>query len=209
MPDPPFLTEVRRAISKLKSGKAVGICGIPVEMLKAGEEAMVRGLYAVMAAIWLSGTITPDLLRGVIIPFWKGKGDRWDCSNHQGITLISILGKVLAHILLRHIEYHLMRHQRPEQSGFTPGKSTIDRILVPRLRLRGIPTRMIGLIASLYNGTESAVECDSPTEARAKSDRTQCYEFVPKDKHRCIAIKSSTTSREQMVFRWRSVGAPK
>ena len=27
------------------------------------------------------------------------------------------------------------------------------------LRLRGIPTRIIGLIASLYTGTESAVKC--------------------------------------------------
>ncbi|TGW14455.1 hypothetical protein EIL50_05460, partial [bacterium NHP-B] len=103
-------------------------------------------------------------------------------------------GKVLARILLRRIRDHLLRHQRLEQSGFTPGKSTIDRILALRviverrrefgrgllaayidlkkafdtvhreslweiLRLRGIPTRIIGLIASLYTGTESAVKC--------------------------------------------------
>ncbi|XP_069998501.1 uncharacterized protein [Penaeus vannamei] len=28
---------------------------------------------------------------------------------------------------------HLLRHQRPEQSGFTPGKSTIDCILTLRV----------------------------------------------------------------------------
>ncbi|XP_069997620.1 uncharacterized protein [Penaeus vannamei] len=38
-------------------------------------------------------------------------------------------GKVLARILLSRIRDHLLRHQRPEQSGFTPGKSTIDCIL--------------------------------------------------------------------------------
>ncbi|XP_069980130.1 uncharacterized protein [Penaeus vannamei] len=83
---------------------------------------------------------------------------------------------------------------RPEQSGFTPGKSTIDHRLALRftvdrrcefgrgllaayidlkkvfnsvhqeslkeiLRLRGIPTRIIGLIVSLYTSTESAVKC--------------------------------------------------
>ena len=53
--------------------------------------------------------------------------------NHQGITLLSIPGKVLAHILLRRIRHHLLRHQRPEQSGFTPGKSTVDRILALRV----------------------------------------------------------------------------
>ena len=74
LPDPPIcddsssLTEVRRAISKLKSGKAAGIWGIPAELLKAGGEPMARELHAVLAAIWRSGTIPPDLLRGVVIP---------------------------------------------------------------------------------------------------------------------------------------------
>ena len=46
LPDPPIsedspsLAEVREAISKLKSGKAAGICGIPAELLKAGGEPM-------------------------------------------------------------------------------------------------------------------------------------------------------------------------
>jgi len=43
--------------------------------------------------------------------------------------VLSIPGKVQIHILLRHIRDHLLRYQRPEQSGFTPGKSTIDCIL--------------------------------------------------------------------------------
>ena len=38
-------------------------------------------------------------------------------------------GKVFAKILLDRIRPHLLKHQRPEQSGFTPKKSTIDRIL--------------------------------------------------------------------------------
>ena len=80
-------------------------------------------------AIWQSGTVPSDLLRGVVIPLRKGKGDR----NHRGITLLSEPGKVLARILLRCIRDHLLRHQRPEQSGFTPGKSTIDRILALRV----------------------------------------------------------------------------
>ena len=64
LPDPPFsedaplpLTEVRGVISKLKSGKAAGICGIPAELLKAGGEPMARPLHAVLAAIWWSGTV--------------------------------------------------------------------------------------------------------------------------------------------------------
>ena len=43
--------------------------------------------------------------------------------------MFSVPGKVLAHLLLMRICTHLLKHQRPEQSGFMPGKSTTDHIL--------------------------------------------------------------------------------
>ncbi|KAG0721870.1 Ankyrin repeat and SOCS box protein 3 [Chionoecetes opilio] len=78
-------------------------------------------------------TIPPDWKRGLVVPIWKGKGDRQDCNNYHGITLLSVPGKVLAHLLLTRIRSHLVKHQRPQQSGFTPGKSTTDRILALRV----------------------------------------------------------------------------
>ncbi|KAG0727065.1 Iron-sulfur protein NUBPL [Chionoecetes opilio] len=84
-------------------------------------EAMIRGLHAVLTAVWQSGTIPPDWKRGLVVPIWKGKGDRQDCNNYRGITLLSVPGKVLAHLLLTRIRSHLVKHQRPQQSGFTPG----------------------------------------------------------------------------------------
>ena len=38
-------------------------------------------------------------------------------------------GKVFAQIILVRVRHHLLEHQRPEQSGFPPKRSTIDRIL--------------------------------------------------------------------------------
>ncbi|XP_069976237.1 uncharacterized protein, partial [Penaeus vannamei] len=64
--DPPSLTEVMGAISKLRSGKAAGICGIPAELLKAGGEPMARGLHTVLAAIRWSVAVPPDLLRVIV-----------------------------------------------------------------------------------------------------------------------------------------------
>ena len=88
------------------------------------------GLHAVLTAVWHSGTIPRDWKKGLVVPLWKGKEDRQDCSNYRGITLLSVTGKMLVHLLLTRIHTHLLKHQRLEQSGFTPGKSTIDRILV-------------------------------------------------------------------------------
>ncbi|XP_069975286.1 uncharacterized protein [Penaeus vannamei] len=96
--DPPTLTEVREAISKLKDGKAASIYDIPAELPKAGGEYMVWGLHTVLAPIWQSGPIPPDLLRGVVIPFWKWKGDCRDCGNCCGITLLSILDRNITQV---------------------------------------------------------------------------------------------------------------
>ena len=43
----PSIDEVKEAVSKLRGGKAAGICNISAELLKAGGEAMIRGLHAV------------------------------------------------------------------------------------------------------------------------------------------------------------------
>ena len=94
---------------------------------------MIRGLHTVLTAVWQTGTIPPDWRRGLVTPLWKGKGSRQDCGNYRGITLLSVPGKVLAHLLLMRVRDHLLRTQRPEQSGFTPKKSTIDRILALRV----------------------------------------------------------------------------
>ena len=94
---------------------------------------MIRRLHAVLTAVWHSGTIPSHWKKGLIIPIWKGRGDDQDCNNYRGITLLSALGKVLAHLLLMLIHSHLSKHQRHEQSGFTPGDSRTPRILVLRV----------------------------------------------------------------------------
>ena len=42
--------------------------------------------------------------------------------------MLSVPGKVFAHIILARIKPTLLSHRRPQQSGFTPGHSTCDRI---------------------------------------------------------------------------------
>ena len=49
------------------------------------------------------------------------------------MTLPSMLGKVFARIIIDRVRHHLLEHQHPEQTGFTPKKSTIDRILAFRV----------------------------------------------------------------------------
>ncbi|KAG0724898.1 Transposon TX1 uncharacterized protein [Chionoecetes opilio] len=155
----PSLDEVREAVAKLKGGKAAAVCNISAELLKAGGEAMIRGLHAVLIAVWQSGTIPPDWKRGLVVPIWKWKGDRQDCNNYRGITLLSVPGKVLAHLLLTRIRSHLVKHQRPQQSGFTPGKSTTDRILALRVLVDADVSFDMGCLQSMLISRRRLTQC--------------------------------------------------
>ena len=44
------IDEVKEAMAKLRCGKAAGICNISAKLLKAGGEAMIHGLHAVLTA---------------------------------------------------------------------------------------------------------------------------------------------------------------
>ena len=61
------------------------------------------------------------------------KGPRTACGIYRPISLLSVPGKVFAHILLNRLQPLLTACRRPQQSGFTSGRSTVDAILALRL----------------------------------------------------------------------------
>ena len=75
-----------------------------------------------------TGIIPTDWKRGLVVPLWKGEGDRQNCNNYRGVTLLSVPGKVFARIIIDRVRHHLLEHQHPEQTDFTPKRSTIDGI---------------------------------------------------------------------------------
>ena len=97
-------------------GKAPGICGNHAELLKAGGNAVLMSLHAVLCSTWNTGILPTDWKRGLVVPLWKGKGDRQDCNNYRGVMLFSVPGKVFAQIILDRARHHLLEDQRPEQS---------------------------------------------------------------------------------------------
>lgn len=98
------------------------------EMLKAGGEIVIHGLHAVLTAVRQCGTIPPDWKWGLVVPIWKVNWDRQNYNNNRGITMLIVPHYMLAHLLLILIYNQMLRLQKPEQSEFTPGKSTKDHI---------------------------------------------------------------------------------
>jgi len=89
----------------------------------------VSGLnFCVFQSAWQSGIVPDEWHRGIILLSYKGKGSKHDCRNYRRITLLSVPGKAFAHILLTRVKDVLVQSRRIQQSGFTRGRSTIDRI---------------------------------------------------------------------------------
>ncbi|KAI8518875.1 hypothetical protein Bbelb_021320 [Branchiostoma belcheri] len=104
-------------------------------MLKAGGDHMIQWLTQIINHVWILEKLPDDWRRGIILPFWKRKGDQLVCSNHRGITLLSIPGKLFTRILLSRTLPAIRSRRRPQQAGFMPNRSTTDHISALRLAI--------------------------------------------------------------------------
>ncbi|KAK3536575.1 hypothetical protein QTP86_013771 [Hemibagrus guttatus] len=81
--------EVRKALKRMKSGKAVGPDDIPVEVWKCLGEAAVEFLASLFNRVLESEKMPEEWRRSVLVPIFKNKGDVQSCSNYRGIKLMS------------------------------------------------------------------------------------------------------------------------
>ncbi len=63
-----------------------------------------------------------------IISLYKNKGERNDCNNYRGISLLSIVGKVFARVILIRLQKLAERIYPESQCGFRAERSTIDMV---------------------------------------------------------------------------------
>jgi len=92
-------SEVRTAISKMKSGKAAGPSGIAAEMLKAAGEDGVTWVTDICNSIVREGKIPSDWRKSWLVCVYKGKGDALDCGSYRGIKLLDQVMKVFERVL--------------------------------------------------------------------------------------------------------------
>jgi len=78
-------TEVTRAVSKLKNGKAAGTDHIQPDLLKHAE-TVIPQLTKLCNTVWQSKEVSTQWENGMIVPIPK-KSDLAYCNNWRGITL--------------------------------------------------------------------------------------------------------------------------
>ena len=118
----PSEDEVWDAVGKLRSGKAGGASGILPEMVKAAccEEIFMSKLLELVHDVWRECSVPGDWRDAILVPVPK-KGDLSSCDNWRGISLLDVVGKVVARVLQVRLQ-KLAEEELPEsQCGFRKG----------------------------------------------------------------------------------------
>ena len=129
-PPPVTMEQIRKAISKMKCGKAAGPSGIIAEMLKASGEEGVRLLRQLGEDVFSTGVIPEEWEQSTILNLYKGKGDALDRGNYRGLKLTEQVMKVLEGVLESAVRG--MVDINKLQFGFVPGRGTTDAIFIAR-----------------------------------------------------------------------------
>jgi hypothetical protein len=69
--------------------------------------------------------------KSIIVPIHK-KGDKTDCNNYRGISLLSTPYKILSNILLSRLSPYVDEIIRDNQCGFRRNRPTTDQIFCIR-----------------------------------------------------------------------------
>jgi len=99
----------------------------------------------IIIIIWSLEKVPRKWKRGLIIKIPK-KGNLRECKNWRGVTLLSVVSKILGRIVIDRIRMGFDCRLRKEQAGFRSGRGTTEQIFI----LRNILEQVNEWQATLY-----------------------------------------------------------
>jgi hypothetical protein len=115
-------------ITSVKNRKAPGYDGLHLELFHYAPHNVKLRVLDILNICWMTYTIPNDWQKAIIIPIFK-KGDRNNCNNYWGISLLTATYKICAKIITRHLNGISEVVLSEEQHGFRKGCSCMDCIL--------------------------------------------------------------------------------
>jgi hypothetical protein len=141
----PSISEVDVANGKLKRYKSPGADQIPAELFQAGGGALHSEIHKLIKLLWNKEELPHQWKESVVVPTHK-KGDKTECSNCRGISMLPTSYKILSNILLSRLIPYADEIVGDHQCGFRRNRSTTDQIFYR-------PIRQILQKKWEYNGT--------------------------------------------------------
>ena len=99
------MQELTGAIRLLANGKAIGPDGVSVELFKItlnSDPALPRRLLDIVVCVW-RGSEVPQQRKYVIIMVLHKNNNRTECGNYRGISLVSLVGRILLKTITRRL----------------------------------------------------------------------------------------------------------
>jgi hypothetical protein len=72
----------------LKKYKSPGSDEISAELIQAGGETLLSAIHKLFNSVWNTEELPDQCKESVIVPVHK-KGDKTDCNNYRGLSLLS------------------------------------------------------------------------------------------------------------------------
>jgi hypothetical protein len=123
----PSAFEVELAIEKLKRHKSPGIDQIPAELIKAGGRTICYYIHKPVISVWNKEELPAEWKEVIVVPIHK-KGDKTDCSNCRGLSLLPTTYKISSNILLSRLNSYAEEIIGNHQCGIHCNRSTTDHI---------------------------------------------------------------------------------
>ena len=110
--------------------------GISVDVIKAGGRVLATRLHTIFVEIWEEEQTVEDWSTAIIIRLFKNKGDKRDCGNYRGISLLPVASKAFSRVVLNRVQKYLGTQIMEQQAGFQSNRSTIDHIFAFKLLMK-------------------------------------------------------------------------
>ena len=129
--DVPSLNEVRNALSLVAGNKAGGRSGILPEMIKVCSDDLLKYLLDLFTSVWDASCVPQEWRDASLVPVPK-KGDLSLCDNWRGISLLDVVGKVLAKVIQQCLQTIVEEEVADSQCGFHCNRGCNDMIFCER-----------------------------------------------------------------------------
>ena len=111
----------------MKPNKAAGPDEIIPEFIKNGGLTLKKKLFQLRVKIWKQEKTPYEWSECILCPIYK-KGDRKQCNNYRGISLLNITYKIFAICLYNQLSKIIKTVIGNYQMGFRPNRSAADNI---------------------------------------------------------------------------------
>jgi len=92
---------------------------------------LIEVFHKLITSIWEKEVMPKEWNNGLIFSIFK-KGDKLECDNYRGITLLNIAYKVLSNIIMNRINFFAEEILEECQCGFRCGRGTTEQIFIIR-----------------------------------------------------------------------------